>query len=162
MFEETKKTKGKKVEENTNVNDFNNAPELSQEAAEILSNERPAHIPAAEPEPSDEDLFAKLDTAGKNLDELTGAMFSFDDWKEGDEKDFIFKGMTTFTDKTSGEIKPAAKLVGRDGIAYIAPAFIIVKSLEKLETIPAPVRIRYNGKKKGTNGTYNNCNIFTL
>lgn len=92
------------------------------------------------------------------LTELTGAYLKFD--KPG-AYFFKFTEMTTYNgDK--GEIE-AVRLIGEDGVSYVAAQTVIVGSLKKVQELPAFVRIDYLGMKKASSGgSYADVKVFVF
>ena len=94
--------------------------------------------------------------------ELTSNYLDFNTWKEGEERNFIFSAMTTFTKPDTGEVMPAVQLLDRERKSYIAASTVIVQSLAKCKNMPAAIRIKYIGKVKSTRGSYFDVQVFNF
>lgn len=97
--------------------------------------------------------------------EMTGNFLSLETINDGKPHNFFVTGHTTFTDNTTGEAKPAVKLVGKGekgNINYICGATVVVKACTEITEYPKPIRIIVNGKTKGANGSYWNAQVFSL
>lgn len=107
-------------------------------------------------------VFGELDSKDeKEAMELTSNYLDFSEWKEGDKNDFIFTRMSRFT-KDNGEVVPAVCLMDRNKKTWLTAAAVVVKSLEKVDKLPCAVRILYNGKVKGKNGSYYDVRVFVF
>jgi len=97
----------------------------------------------------------------KDTFELTSNYIDFADFQAGEERNYIFTGFTTFVDD-NGETKPAVTLMDKNRKMWVCASIVTVKSLQKIEKTPCPVRIKVNGKVKGKNGSYYDTNVYVL
>jgi len=111
-----------------------------------------------------EETFAKM--AGKKsseLEELTSDFLKLDEFRQGEERDYICVKKTTTTDKLTGETRQAFILQDREGRRWLCASTVAVNAFNKLFDLPAPVRIRVNGKRKAASGgSYYDINAFCL
>ena len=156
------------IEEQTEnqENDFLNSPELptEQERAEMENRIEKTDMVAHEFDNTTVDgLFAEMEakTTG-NLQELTANYLSFNDWKVGEERNYIFTAMTTFNKPETGEVMAACILMNKQRENFIVASKVIVGNLMKIDKIPCPIRIKSNGKVKGANGSYYSLQVFTF
>ena len=101
----------------------------------------------------------------KEGQEMTGNFLSLETINDGKPHNYFVVGHTTFTDNTTGDTRPAVKLVGKGekgNINYICGATVVVKTCAEISEYPKPIRIIVNGKTKGANGAYWNAQVFAL
>lgn len=176
MFEETKKAKQMaKAKTQETAPDEKSAEQLEQEASTgNVFNKEKENLPATNGKVEEltmhnmndekfiDGVFGELDNKDeKEAIELTRNYLDFNEWKEGDKNDFIFTRMSTFT-KDNGEVVPAVCLMDRNKKTWFTAAAVVVKSLEKVNKLPCAVRILYNGKVKGKNGSYYDVRVFVF
>lgn len=147
MFEKKEAVKQQKTEQATE--NVSNLPAKSQVNFDTML---PADI-------SDDDylsdVFKEMAARHKaqKSHEITANYLTFDDWQKGEERHYIFAGMTTMQvpDRETGEMKEmaAVKLVDENRAQWITGATVVVSSLKKLDKVFAPVTIQCNGKAKG-------------
>lgn len=98
-------------------------------------------------------------------EELTGNYLGLESINDGKPHNYFVVGHTTTLDQTSGEQKPAVKLVGKGekgNINYVCAAIKVVRACEGITEFPKAIRIIVNGKEKGKNGSYWNAQVFAL
>lgn len=115
------------------------------------------------------DMKAIFDTleGTDNMRELTAEYLDLNTFTEGETRPFIFTGKTSFTtDKKDTEgnfiVRPAVTLLSKEGKSLICASTVIVNSLFKVEQIPAGIKIKVNGKRKGKEGSYFDCNVYVM
>lgn len=170
MFESNRK---KKPVQDADLNQEDQQKQLTDELEndfEKQANEI-GELPPTDPdylskneEPIDIDsMFESLSVKKtQELVETTANYLKLDDFKIGEEKDFIYLAKTVFARQDTGEAMQAVKLIDRDRNSWICAAQVVVENLSKIEKVPAAIRMRFNGKKKGKNGSYYDVQIFTV
>lgn len=93
--------------------------------------------------------------------ELTANYIDFEEFEQGEERNYLFLGFDTFLDD-QGLARPAVRLMDKTRKTFICASVVTVKALQKVEKTPCPVRLKVNGKVKGKNGSYYNVNVFIL
>lgn len=161
MFDK-KKGAQKPVEKENPVNNVpeneipeNKNPENNNPENEIPVNENPPGVivPAGAKYKDIESIFDEIENANDDdMQAMVSEYLKFSDWYEGELRSFIYNGQTTFIDD-QGEVKEAVLLIDRKKKSFITGAAVLVSSLKKLAS-PYPVKVKYNGKRKGANGTY--------
>lgn len=94
--------------------------------------------------------------------ELTSDYLDLNTFKDGEERNYVFTNMTTFTKPDTGEVIPAVNLVSKERQSFICASTLVVQSLNKVDKLPAAIRIQVNGKKKGKNGNYFDVRVFVF
>ena len=94
------------------------------------------------------------------LTEVTAGYLNFDDWKENEERPFVFLRMTTFTNPETGEVQDAVMLVDKERGSWITGSAILVQALRKVEKIPCGVMIKKYAKIAGKR--YHNVRVWAL
>lgn len=147
--------------------DFETPEDFTPEEAEQLKAPLPAPVSKeglSVDKLSDDEfidkIFEQMETAGESR-ELTSNYIKFDDFKEGEKRSYIATGLTTFTTQ-DGEVKPAVRLIDRERTNFICASTVVVNTVKGMDSLPAPVIIQVNGKKKGANGSYFDVRIFTI
>lgn len=144
--------------------DFFEIEELTQNEKEVMQQPLPVIAGTLSDEELSDDAFLEQVFTGMDklpLKELTSNYIDFKDFIHGEVRNYIFTGMDIFTTK-DGEVKPAVKLMDKERTNFLCASTIVVNSLQKLEAVPAPVRIQVNGKIKSAKGEYYSVRVFTI
>lgn len=98
-----------------------------------------------------EEAFDLLESADeKQLVDLTSDYFTFE--KKGETHSFIVEGISEITIKNKA-VK-VAKVRNREGKSLLIGDKVFVSACERLQQLPAYVRVTYTGDKANANGEY--------
>lgn len=150
--------------ENVDNHVLNQAPELTPESITALEIARQEFEPHSLDAATVEGLFAEMEVKKTEaLQELTANYLTFEGWAVGEERNYLFTKVTTFTKPETGEQMPACILMNKNRENFIVASKVVVGNLLKIDKdLPCAVRIKSNGKIKGANGSYYSVQVFTF
>ncbi len=108
-------------------------------------------------------IFDDLKNARKNkaLVEQTGEYLRFEDWKDGEERNFILVGFATMPNE-DGDLIPVVNLIDEDGNGFIAGSDLLMKACLRLKEkgLPQGIVVRKDAPKPGKR--YHNIKVYSF